>query len=94
MTDSNNPDRGSSEPNANQQTPPGVAKCTISYTFASFYLVIGLVLLVLPWCLSSIFSFASGFTVNVVGLILFVAALAHLYYVSRVVALGRKCECP
>ena len=68
--------------------------CTASFTLATFYLVIGVLLIIIPWAFPTLFTLAAAFIIDVMGVLLFVAALAHIYYISRVVATKRRCECP
>jgi hypothetical protein len=68
--------------------------CTISYTFAIYYLILGALLIIVPWGLSSLYSLGSACATNVMGILLFVAALAQIAYISRIVREGRRCVCP
>lgn len=74
--------------------PVVASLCGISYTFALYYLVISAVMIIIPWTLPSIFNVSSAFVMDVLGILMFLAALAQIAYVSRVAATRRRCDCP
>ncbi len=76
---------------------PGVAAaaiCTISYTLAIYYLILGAITIIIPWALLGLFTLGSAFVMTVVGILLLLAAIAHLVYINRFITAGRRCVCP
>ena len=75
-------------------SPVSPVTCTVSYALAGFNLIIAALLIIIPWAFISVFSLASAFIVNVLGVLLLAAAIAHLYYTFRVVSAFGRCQCP
>lgn len=72
----------------------GGSMCLVSYTLAAVYFVLALAIIILPWALADIFTLASAFTMTILGIIVMIVSLAHIYYIHRIVMSNRKCVCP
>jgi hypothetical protein len=85
--------RGGQTASTSSQTRTRGLSCQTSFIFALYYLLLATALIIIPWALPNFFPVSAAFAVNIIGALLFVGAIAPIYYISRVVSAGRRNEC-